>query len=138
VQLFFGVEHLAQPVSDLLGKRLDVTAAADTIKRAASGGIAARLLLIEGVPGETGADHAVGLRRAGELVASGGGRVSVSVNPLLVVPSSVFGRNPGRYGIELHRSRAGEVTGLRFRGGPSRARIRRWLEDYRGLVPPAP
>jgi len=133
--LHFGVEHFAQPVSDRLGKRLDVEDARRTIARAAAHGIPVKILLIEGVPGETEDDHRRNLDVVGSLMARYPELVDLAANPLTITPHSVFVRFPERYGIRLRRDAAGRVIAREFVDGPDGATIARWTAEVLALKP---
>ncbi|MBI5526846.1 MAG: radical SAM protein [Deltaproteobacteria bacterium] len=133
VEIHFGVEHFSQRVADALGKREDVREAAAVVRRAVRAGIRAKLLLIEGVPGETPRDHRANLDAARRLLETGQSAVDLSVNPLVITPQSIFGRSPARYGIRLIPGGDGDADRAEFDEGPDRATALEWTARIRAL-----
>lgn len=133
--LHFGVEHFAQPVSEALGKRLDVHAAYQTIDRTAEHGIPVKLLLITGAPGETDHDHRANVAAVQGLLKTHPGLINLAINPLMITPHSTYMRNPAKFGIQLVHDAAGAVQGRVFEAGPNPSQIERNLAEIEALKP---
>ena len=138
VELHLGVEHFSQRVADVLGKREDVRGAAAVVRRTVGAGIRAKVLLIEGVPGETAAEHRANLAVARRLLAYHPGAVDLAVNPLMVTPGSVFGRAPARHGIRIFPGGPGAADRVEFAHGPDRATALAWTAAVGALRERAP
>lgn len=133
--LHFGVEHFSQPVSDRLGKRLDAEDARRTIERTARHGIPVKILVIEGVPGETEEDHRRNLDALRRIIDRHPDRVDLACNPLTVTPHSAFIRRPERHGIRPRRDASGRVVAVEFVDGPDRETVLRWNDAVLALKP---
>lgn len=132
-ELHFGIEHFSQTVADVLGKHEDVQQAEQVVSEAIGVGIRVKLLLIEGIPGETTADHQMNLATLARLLQAGQGMLDLSVNPLMITPQTAFGRTPGRYGIRLIPDGRGEVYRAEFEAGPSRDTAMAWCREIWAL-----